>query len=73
MLVQRLGYGMNDEKSMVQFPAGVRDGSLLQIMQTCSGFHPDTYSVTDDGSSLGSEAARHKVGPYLMPTLIMPS
>ena len=73
MLVQRLGYGMDDGRSRVQFPAGGRVGSLLQIMQTDSGFHPETYSMTDDGSFLGSEAARCKVDLYLMPRLIMSS
>jgi len=73
MLAQRLGYGMNGGRSRVQFPAGVRDGSLLQIMQTSCGFHPDTFSMTDDGSFLGSKAARRKVDLYLMPRLIMPS
>jgi len=64
---------MNTGRSMVQFPVGIRDGSLLQIIQTGSGFHPDTYSVTDEGSFLGSEAARLKVDLYLLPRLIMPS
>jgi len=64
---------MDDGGSRVQFPAGKRDGSLLQILQTGSGFHPDTYSMTDGGSFFGSEAARRKVDLYLMPKLIMPS
>jgi hypothetical protein len=64
---------MDDGGSRVQFPAGERNGSLLQIMQTGSGFHPDTYSMTDDGSFHGSEATRRKVDLYLMPRLIMPS
>jgi hypothetical protein len=63
---------MDDRRSRVQFPAEGRGGSLLQNMQRGSGFHPDTYSMTDDGYFLGSEAARSKVDLYLMPRL-MPS
>jgi hypothetical protein len=64
---------MDDRRNRVQFSAGERDGSLLQNMQTGSGFHPDTYLMTDDGSFFGSEATRRNADLYLMPRLIMPS
>jgi hypothetical protein len=41
---------------MVQFPAGVRDCSLLHSVQTGSGAHPASYSVGTMGSFPDSEA-----------------
>jgi hypothetical protein len=64
---------MEDGGSWVQFPARERDGSLLQIMQRGSAIHPDTYSMSDDGSFLRSEAARRKSYFPLIPRLKRPS
>jgi hypothetical protein len=50
-------YGLDDRKIVVGFPAGNRDISLLQNVQTGSGAHPAFYSMGTTGSFARSKGA----------------
>lgn len=40
-------------ESVVRIPAGGRNFSLIQIVQTCSGVHPASFSMSAEFLSLG--------------------
>jgi hypothetical protein len=44
-------------RARVRFPAGVRDFSLLQSVQTGSEAHPFTYPMSTGGYFSGGKAA----------------
>jgi hypothetical protein len=44
------GYGLDDRDSVVQFPAGVGNFSLLHRVQTGSVTHPASYPLDTRGS-----------------------
>jgi hypothetical protein len=48
--VQRLGYGLDDRGSRVQFPAVVGNFSLHHGVQNGSGAHPASYPIGTGGS-----------------------
>jgi hypothetical protein len=51
------GYGLDDQGSWVQFPAGAGNFSLLHRVRTDSGAHPASYSIGTGGSFPGIKAA----------------
>jgi hypothetical protein len=52
-----LGYGLDDQGSRIQFPAGSGNFSLHHRLQNGSGAHPASYPVGTRGSFLGGKAA----------------
>jgi hypothetical protein len=52
------GYGLGSQEIGVQFPAGVRDFSLLHSGQTSSGAQSASYTMDTGGSFPRGKAAR---------------
>jgi hypothetical protein len=53
-----LGYGLDDQGSRVQFPAGAGNFSLHHHVQNSSGVHPASYPMGTRGSFPGGKVAR---------------
>jgi hypothetical protein len=52
-----LGYGLDDRRSRVRFPAGAGNFSLHHRVQTGSGAHSTSYPMGTWGSFPGGKAA----------------
>jgi len=52
------GCGLGVERTVVQFPAGVKDVDLVQNVQNGSGIRPATYSMGVRDCFPGATAAR---------------